>query len=239
MGERGPKLGQTTMPVTPERRETFLRVLRETGGNWSAACRAASPHLDQSQKRPGFSTWKALAERDPAFAAQVEEVRQEIRDTLEAELYRRAVHGVEQAVYQKGMRVYEVEIDEATGEPILDREGKPKMRPASITRYSDTALLRRLAAELPEKYAEKRTVDVNHRVNRMGAWQIGTEDLAALSPAQKDSLFDIMTTIRAHRANLDDATAKLEDQRQEAIEVAYEEVGEGEYQGQEGDVIPW
>lgn len=206
MAKRGPKQGQKFFPLSKERRETFLKVLLDTGGNWAAACRAASPHLVQ-RDRPSHSAWRSLIARDPEFAAQVEEVKQEVRDTMEAELYRRAVHGVSTAVYQKAQRVYEPEIDEATGQPVLDENGNPKMKPASITRYSDTALLKRLAAEMPEKYGEKRTIAINHQIEHRGAWRISTDDLQALSASQRDNLRSIMTTIRDHRremANLPD-----------------------------------
>ena len=226
VGARGPARNTPYLPTDRSRRAAFLRALRESGGSFAAACRASAPHLDDAAANPpAYSTWRALMARDPEFAAQVEETLQIVRDDIEAEMHRRSMVGVEVPQYQKAQRIFEPVLDD-DGEPVLDKNGRPKMRAASITRYSDALLMKRAAALMPDKYADRKTVDINHNVR--GAWQVGTEDLAALSPAQKEQLTQILMTIREHRASLNGAAARIEDQRQ-AVEVeAVEDVDDGE-----------
>lgn len=77
----------STMPITPKRRETFLKVLRETG-SFRAACKAASPH--SSGEQFASSTWYDLRRRDPEFEAQVQAALNDFIGDAEAELTRRA-----------------------------------------------------------------------------------------------------------------------------------------------------
>lgn len=202
MGARGPKRNTPYMPTDESRRAAFLKALRESGGSFAAACRATAPHLeDTAANPPGYSTWRALIQRDPAFAAAVEETLQIVRDDIESEMHRRSVVGVDQGVYQKAQRVYEPVIGQ-DGQPVLNDDGNPLMQAASIRRYSDALLIKRAAALMPDKYGEKKTVDVNYNVQRSGAWEIMAMDLDALTADEQDQLASIMAKVRDHRRGI-------------------------------------
>jgi hypothetical protein len=220
-GKRGPKTGSTYLSTSdPTRRTLWLKTFRESGGSYNAACEASAPHLSGNSKNaPGYSSWKALEARDPAWAAQVEEVRQQISDDIEAELHRRSVTGVPTRVYQKATMVWQPVLD-ADNNPVLDVDGKPKMEPATITRWSDAILLRRASALMPEKYADKKTIDINHNVNRGGAWTITAMDIEALSANEQVTLAAMMAKVRSHRKGV----AQIEHQPAEVIEAEFESV---------------
>ena len=56
----GPKRDNRRLEMTEIRRQTFLSVLRESGGNFAAASRAATPHSQASRTAPGYSSFKRL-----------------------------------------------------------------------------------------------------------------------------------------------------------------------------------
>lgn len=194
------------MATDRARRRAFLDALRSHGGSFAAACRASAPHLDgQSRNPPAASTWRALMARDPEFAAQVEAVLQDVRDDIEAELHRRSMEGVEVPVFQKGSQA-----KYADG------------RPAYVTKYSDSLLLARARALMPDRYGEKKDINVSVR-GGVGAWSIGLEDLVALSQPQKDNLAEIINTIRQHHR----ATLRLEHKGAvEVLDAEYQAVTE-------------
>lgn len=78
-------------PIDASRRATFLDVLRRTG-SFPAAAKAASPHLEGSEK-PGQSSFRTLAKVDPLFAAEVEEARAEFVAKLEERAREIALEG--------------------------------------------------------------------------------------------------------------------------------------------------
>lgn len=206
-GKRGPKVGSLSWSTAdPLRQEIFLKALRDSGGSYAHACQASAPHLDgKSKNPPAFSSWKGLEQRDPHFAAKVAQVRQEIADDIEREMHRRSVVGVDSPVFQKAMRVFEPVLDD-DGNPVLGKDGQPKMKPASVRRWSDSLLLARARAIMPDKYNEKREINVNVNSNA-NMWSIGVADLEALSDEQQNQLAGIMQTIRSHRKG---ATAQIE-----------------------------
>ncbi len=216
MAKRGPKQNTVYLPTDENRRAAFLRALRESGGSFAAACRATAPHLSgDSANPPGYSTWRALMQRDPAFAAAVEETLQVVRDDIEAEMHRRSVVGVEVPQFQKAQRV-------------IDHDGTP----AVVRKYSDTILLKRAAALMPEKYAERKTVDINHNVSTSGAWTITALDLEALNSTEQAQLAAIMGKVRDHRKGV---AAAIEHQPTDVIDANFSEVD----QEAEVDPIPW
>lgn len=77
-------------------------------------------------------------------------------DVLENEARRRAVDGVEDVIVQKGIQAFVR--DPATGELVLDENGKPI--PLTIRKYSDGLLTLLLKANRPEKYRENIKADV-------------------------------------------------------------------------------
>ena len=87
------------MPLTPERRQTFLEVYAKTG-SWAAAARAASPHA--STRWGASRSFRDLAKREPEFAAACEEAREHAVGLAELEAHRRGVEGIEEPVWQGG-----------------------------------------------------------------------------------------------------------------------------------------
>ncbi len=78
----------TNLPITPEREESFLRALRETG-SWDFAAACGSPHL--KGPRAGWHAWKDHAARSPEFAVRVQEALAYAQGIAERELRRRAL----------------------------------------------------------------------------------------------------------------------------------------------------
>ena len=119
--------------VTKRQREIFLAALADL------------PFVSMAAARAGLSrqTVYRMRKQDEAFAAAWDEAIEEAVDAIEAEAYRRALHG------------YDVYLTCAKG-LILDADGKPVMQ----RRYSDLLLIMFLRAYRPELYRERRTVDV-------------------------------------------------------------------------------
>jgi hypothetical protein len=163
----GPKYG--AYRITDVRRETFLQVLSETG-SFAAASRAASPH---SKDRHGAaSTFKQLMQRDTEFTSAVDEARSQALGRLEAEMIRRAVEGVERPIFQKGELV-----------------GHEKV-------HSDGLLMFALRACDPEKYNEKRQVEVKGDVtHRVVGLIISPQDLLSLDRNDRSALEGILEKI--------------------------------------------
>jgi hypothetical protein len=93
-------------PLTPERKETFLATLRETGSPFAAA-RAATPW--SSERHCGLSTFRDERRRDPQFAADWERAIEEAIGRIEAEVVRRAMTPTKRPVFSKGELVGHVE----------------------------------------------------------------------------------------------------------------------------------
>ena len=73
------------LPITPEREDAFLRGFVGSGGSWTDACRAASPHLattSAGRNPPGHQTWRNHLRNSLAFAERFEEAKQEVTDNL-------------------------------------------------------------------------------------------------------------------------------------------------------------
>jgi hypothetical protein len=225
----GPKRNVAQLPADGTRRLLFLQALENSGGSWSAAARAASPHLGDKNRNkrwpPGLSTWRALYKRDPEFASEVNEVLERVKENLVAEMHRRSVEGVLQPVYGKGQRIFEPALDEE-GRPILDEEGKPDMRAAVVRKFSDTILLARARALMPELYGEKREVNVNVNHRRSGAWEITSQDVRFLTEDERKNLLAIMEKVRVGRGEMESNLAAIEHQPEEYAE--FEEVDEAE-----------
>lgn len=136
MAKPGNKVGATRLEMTEERREVFIQALRTNGGNVTAAAATASPN-SLSKSNPGYSSFRALMAREPEFASQVQETMDHVRDDVFAEIYRRAMKGVQEPIVQKG-------------EQAVMADGTP----AWITRH-DNRLLLRLASRLDPAWSEK------------------------------------------------------------------------------------
>jgi hypothetical protein len=135
------------------RRQTFLAALRESG-SYGHAARVASP----MSKHPNgcIASFRDEERRRPEFAEAVKEAQAEADAALLIEARRRAITGWQEAVYQKGQRVYDV--DPKTGEPV----------PATIRRYSDAMLailLKGRMKEFNEKFVHQTvTGQIDHTV---------------------------------------------------------------------------
>lgn len=148
------------MKFNARRKGTFLKVLGKTGLiNKSAAAAGVHP-----------STVYEHIQHDPEFKAEVERVRTDFNERLEAEAYRRAVDGYDEPVYQKGERV-----------------GFRRV-------FSDGLLTLMLKKNIPE-YRDKITADVNHSGSAVLVVPLTPEDsrewerqqLGGDSADQKDS----------------------------------------------------
>ena len=104
----------------------------------SAAARAASPHLPDSSKDGGLSSFYAARKRDIDFAQAWDLALAVAADCVEEEIHRRGVEGYKEDVYFRGEKVGET------------------------TKYSDTLLLARMKALDPQRYGNK--VDVVSKV---------------------------------------------------------------------------
>lgn len=169
-------------PVTEERKRVFLDVLARTGiFTWAA--RAASPHSEG--KRPGLSSFTDLVKRDPEFAAQVEEAKAEANALLEKTAYDRAVEGVPEPVFQKGIQA-------------KDADGNP----AFIRRYSDPLLLRLLERRQPNEWTPNRRIEHSGSIDHgasAGFATITAGDLECLSARQQQNLAEVLRAIKKHR----------------------------------------
>ena len=101
--------------------KAFLTQL-SINGNVSAACDAANISRDLVYDK---------RKSDPAFAAQWDTALEIACDSLEAEAWRRAVNGVNSAIYSQGKYV------------------------ADEVKYSDALMQTLLKAHKPDKYADK------------------------------------------------------------------------------------
>ncbi len=93
----------------------------------------------------GRRTAYVARERDTDFAAEWDDVLDEAIEQLEAEGYRRALHGVEKAIYQRG-------------EPV-----------GTIREYSDALRMFLLRARNPKVYSERYRPDVAIGIARAGS----------------------------------------------------------------------
>lgn len=191
--------------MSEERRKAFLVELRRTGGNFTAAAKAASPHSKATPRsKPGFTSFRYAIANDPDFAAEVQEVLTQVRDDVYAVIWRLATEGSQDFVYQKSEQVKNLDGTLAT-----------------VQKW-DTKLLLRLAAKLDPSWNESKNVQHSTAQASAGSALIEPADLRLLSAAQRESLRDILGTIRdAHGAQ-----KALTHQPGEIVDTTFEEVAE-------------
>jgi hypothetical protein len=112
--------------LTEHRREIFLKHYRKTGLLWVSADAAGVS---------GF-TVKLHMKEDEDFRERVEEALSHYRDTIEQEIHRRGIEGVDEPVFHQGIRV------------------------ALVRKYSDR-MLELHAKRHIQAYRDKVTADVN------------------------------------------------------------------------------
>lgn len=180
-------------PLSPEQRkrkqQRFLKVYRDTA-NVKASCKAAGI------SRQTFYNWR---DNDEEFSAELPDAEEDANDTLEYAAYDRAVLGVETYVVSQGRIVYEeIPVFDAFGEQVLDDKGNPvtkRGKPLIERKYSDSLLITRLKARMPEKYREKQQVDLNANVNA----QVQASHEIAISP--RDLTDEELSTMKALAKN--------------------------------------
>lgn len=177
--------GQAHRPLTVARRALFLKVLAETG-NYSAAARAASPHAKPGKSAGAVSSFKALENRDATFRAAVTDAIETAKSLVEEEIRRRGQEGWLEPVYQKGERVYD--IDPETGKQVG----------ATIRRFDTNLLLARARMLMPEKYSERKQLEISGSVTHVGCL-ITPQDIAQLSSHQQHALADVLRTLAINR----------------------------------------
>ncbi len=168
MAKKARDLPVAKRDVSEPRRVAFLEVLAKTG-IVAEASRLASPHAANVKGASG--AFYSLRRRDPHFAAAWDAAQEQADAALLMEARRRAVHGSKKGIFQKGVRVQDV--DPETGEQVagstyqqIGKNKKPLLPPstsaltakwpletfAHLGRFrSDTAVSRQhVAAQSPQ-----------------------------------------------------------------------------------------
>lgn len=198
-------------PVSEVRQKAFLEVLARTG-IVAEASRLASPHAANVKGASG--AFYSLRRRDPAFAVAWDAAQEQADAALLMEARRRAVHGSQKGIFQKGVRV-------------VDHDGEP----ASETVYSDRLLELILKARFPNDFVERRQVE---HLQKAEGWTITGADLYALTDEQTEQLQAIMAAVMEERGEIgrdpgmEDARLIDVTPRPEVIEVEVIEVEDGD-----------
>lgn len=162
--------------MRPEERKAKQELILVTLGKCGSvkqACNVAG--VD----RKTFYNWKKSSK---TFAEAVEEADKEANDTIDDEIVRRAIEGIEEPLVSMGNVVYDEELVlDASGEPELDSRGRQKTkRGARIVhrKYSDGLLLA-LAKSRMKKYRDREDLDLLSEINKRtgGEIPISTKDM--------------------------------------------------------------
>ena len=124
-----------------ERQRLFLQAYAEHA-NVTLAARAA--HIPRQR----IYEW---LEHDERFSLQFNQAKEEAKDTIRAEIYRRGVEGWDEAQFSAGKRM------------------------GTIRKYSDTLLIFHAKMLMPE-YREKSTVDVNTTTKTVEIYKVRIPD---------------------------------------------------------------
>lgn len=179
------------------RKRGFLKALAVTG-NITVAAHAVD--VDRS-------TTYRWRECDPDFDRECQDAIEEAADLIEAEAYRRAVHGIEEPVVYQGQTTLLYERDEhgqilfeecnvitydKEGNPLVELRRVPVVKRdengdvavLTIRKYSDSLLIRLLEAHKPDKYQRNSRIDLNtkQQLHQMTDDEI-REELATLTAA--------------------------------------------------------
>jgi hypothetical protein len=122
-------------PLTAKRKAIFLTELAKHGV-LARAARVASPN----SMTGACATFREEAKRDPEFATQITEAREQADGDLLVELHRRAVEG--------------------TSEPIFGPNGQ---QVGSKRRYSDRLLLEKIKSRFPADFAARTVSEVTQQ----------------------------------------------------------------------------
>ncbi len=136
---------------------------------------------------------------DPEFAAMEARAYDIYRDSLAAEVDRRAREGWDEPVYQKGIRVIEPVLNEDGSQTVNDA-GQPIFRYASVRRFSDRLMEIHIKRHDPA-YRDRSMVDVNKTEAPPD------HDFSRLSPEKREVL----------RAMLEEAAAEVQPKAPEQL----------------------
>lgn len=126
-----PRRGGTALD-TPENKAKFLEVYAET-------CR-----VKDAAFAAGMASYRTVYEwrkRDPEFAAAWDSIKNEaLADSIEDEIVRRGLHGIDEPVIYKG-ELCGAWVDKDGKEVSAGDETAVAFRPLTVRKYSDTCLL--------------------------------------------------------------------------------------------------
>lgn len=127
-----------------EMREGYLALIREgvTNKDAAAACGAGTKYFQRRRKE------------DPDFEQAYQEARADGDDVIRAEVHRRGVEGVKQAIYHDGKVVGHKQV------------------------YSDNLLMFLAKSRMPDEFGDKQTIDHNHKLD--GAAEVLVDKIASI-----------------------------------------------------------
>lgn len=171
------------MAMTPqERREKQALFLTALGkcASIKQACEIAGV---------GRATVYRWQQSSATFRKAVEEANKEANDTIDDEIVRRAIEGIEEPLVSMGKLVFlEEPLLGEDEKPLLDEKNRPIMRiigQVKVRKYSDTLLLA-LAKSRMKKYRDRVDLDLLEQIdqNTGGSLNIPTKDLTGEELAQ-------------------------------------------------------
>lgn len=198
------------MKAAPEfdwpRRETFLKLLAETG-NISKCCKAVDVSSGVAYKH---------RKNDKEFGVLWDEAEDMAADAIEAEMWRRGVDGVDRPLVFQGEITPKKDAD---GKVMVDDKNMPI--PQTIKEYSDVLLIQMAKAKRPEKFNERLQVE------GVGGGNLVVEHIISLkrrTPEMGEEVLDDVTVIDNEVGTKDHAAPSLGDNKllggkPEAVEV--------------------
>jgi hypothetical protein len=115
----------------PARKKTLNRVQVFLDAYRATSCVASAARIAQIDRMLHYRK----LESDPLYQKAFARAKEEVSDTIEGELFRRAVHGEKEPVFYKGKKV------------------------ATIIRKSDTLLMFIARGAMPDKYRERTSIE--------------------------------------------------------------------------------
>ena len=137
--------------ITQAKRRAFLAAYGQMG-NITLAAEAAHVH------RRTHYVW---LEQDHAYKQAFAEAHERAMDVLEAAAYRRAVEGLDEPVIYQG-KLQGIYVD-AEGRTVTAYTPGATLIPLTVKKYDTTLLIFLLNGGRPEKFRERRTVELSGR----------------------------------------------------------------------------